>query len=203
MSLDVLREGVRRFRTEEFPRQRAMFEELAERQRPFALFLTCGDSRIDPLLLTGANPGQLFVERTPGNIVPIYKDDVAVGVSASIEYAVTVLRVTDVIICGHSGCGGMHALLDPEHLKEMPATARWLAYAKPAVEKLGNETGEERLERLVKLNVIQQMSHLITHPSVQARASELTIHGWYYEIHDGVIEAFDPSTGWFAPWPPG
>ena len=200
MSLDGLRHGVRRFRTEVFPEQRAMFEELAERQRPFALFLTCGDSRIDPTALTATEPGQIFVERTPGNIVPIYSDEVAVGVSASIEYAIAVLGVTDVIICGHSGCGAMQALLDPAHLKDTPATARWLEYAKPAVERLG-EGGEGRLDRLGKLNVLQQMRHLMTHPAVQARAGELTVHGWFYEIHTGLVEACDPVTGRFASWP--
>jgi carbonic anhydrase len=200
MSLDLLRHGVRRFRTEVFPGQRAMFEELAERQRPFALFLTCGDSRIDPLLLTGATPGQIFVERTPGNIVPVYDETVSVGVSASIEYAIAILGVTDVIICGHSGCGAMQALLDRTHLQKTPATARWLEYAKPAVEKLG-DGGDDRLERLCKLNVLEQMRHLATHPSVQARAGQISVHGWFYEIHTGTVEACDPVTGWFSSWP--
>src|SRR5215813_9409341 len=128
--LNQISEGVRRFRSKVFPEMRALYERLAEKQRPFALFLTCGDSRIDPSLLTGTEPGQIFVERTPGNIVPIYDDAVRVGVSASIEYAIVALGIADVIVCGHSACGAMKGLLDPEHLDQTPATARWLEYAR-------------------------------------------------------------------------
>ena len=200
MSLDRLRDGVRRFRTEVFPRSRETYESLAEKQHPFALFLTCGDSRIDPTALTGTEPGQIFVERTPGNIVPVYSDEVAVGVSASIEYAIVALEVEEVIICGHSACGAMKGLLDPDHLHEIPATARWLEYARPAVERLG---ASRDVARLTKLNVIEQISHLETHPAVRERlrAGRLGIHGWYYEIHTGTIEAYDASRDAFDLWP--
>ncbi|HYS10826.1 MAG TPA: carbonic anhydrase [Myxococcales bacterium] len=203
MSLDLIRDGVRRFRTEVFPKRREMYQQLAENQQPFALFLTCGDSRIDPSLLTGTEPGQIFVERTPGNIVPEYDDAVSVGVSASIEYAIAVLGVEEVIVCGHSACGAMKGLLHPEHLEHIPATARWLKYAEPALEKVGADH-RGRLERLTKLNVIEQMRHLHSHPSVQdrLRAGRLGIHGWFYEIHTGTVEAYDPSSDRFAPWPP-
>ena len=202
MSIDLIRDGVRRFRTEVFPKHRETYQNLKEKQQPFALFLTCGDSRIDPSLLTGTEPGQIFVERTPGNIVPVYDDTASVGVSASIEYAIAALGVAHVIVCGHSACGAMDGLLHPEHLKEMPATARWLRYAQPALEKLGTGSAD-RLARLTKLNVIEQMRHLPTHPAVQEklRAGQLRIHGWYYEIHTGTVEAHDPSTGEFSIWP--
>ena len=203
MSFDLIRDGVRRFRTELFPNRETMYQRLAEKQQPFALFLTCGDSRIDPCLLTGTEPGQIFVERTPGNIVPVYDDAAAVGVSASIEYAIALLGVDDVIVCGHSACGAMKGLLDPEHLEDLPATARWLNYGKAAVQKLGPERAGG-LDRLTKLNVIEQMRNLETHPAVQRRLREgrLGIHGWFYEIHTGVVEAYDPATAWFQPWPP-
>ena len=197
MTLDLLRAGVRRFREEVFPQNRATYEALAEKQQPFALFLTCGDSRIDPSLLTGTEPGQIFVERTPGNIVPIYSDAEAVGVSASIEYAIAVLGVSEVIICGHSACGAMKSLLDPGHLGEIPATARWLEYARPALERLG---ASRDVAELTRLNVVEQMRHLQTHPAVRQRKG-LAIHGWYYEIHTGTIEAYDPATNRFAIWP--
>src|SRR5262245_22321876 len=134
--MDRIRDGVRRFRNEVFPANRTLYESLAEKQKPEALFLTCGDSRIDAEMITGSQPGQLFVERTPGNIVPRYDDSASVGVSASIEYAVSVLGVRDVIICGHSTCGAMKALLHPETMEAIPATARWLTFATPAIEKL-------------------------------------------------------------------
>ena len=111
--MDYLRRGVHRFRTETFPTKRDLYVNLAEKQHPQALFLTCGDSRIDPSALTSTEPGEIFVERTPGNIVPIYSDEAAVGVSASIEYSVVVLGVRDIIVCGHSACGAMKGLLDP------------------------------------------------------------------------------------------
>jgi carbonic anhydrase len=205
--MDRIREGVRRFRREVFPTHRELYEGLAEKQIPDALFLTCGDSRIDPSLLTGSAPGAIFVERTPGNIVPIYDDSGRVGVSASIEYAVAVLGVPDIIICGHSACGAMKGLLHPESMLDIPATARWLTFAAPAVRELErNHAGlddESRCELLCQLNVLEQMAHLHTHPAVEERykSGTLGIHGWYYEIHTGRIDAYDPATGRFAPWP--
>lgn len=205
--MDRIRAGVRRFRSEIFPAHRLLYEQLAEKQIPDALFLTCGDSRIDPSLITGSAPGEIFVERTPGNIVPLYEDAARVGVSASIEYAVAVLGVHDIIICGHSACGAMKGLLHPEGMEAIPATARWLTFAAPAVEALRRDypglDEEHRLERLCQLNVVEQMAHLHTHPAVEERfrTGRLGIHGWYYEIHTGEIDAYNPDTGRFAPWP--
>ena len=207
--MDRIREGVRRFREVEFPRRRELYESLEQKQVPFALFLTCGDSRIDPCLLTGTEPGEIFVERTPGNIVPIYDEKASVGVSASIEYAVAVLGVQDVIICGHSACGAMKGLMDPEELKHIPATARWLKYAQPAMERLETEfrelAGADRLKKLIQLNVIEQAMHLHSHPAIEERylAGKIRVHGWFYEIHTGTIEAYDPITGRFNAWPDG
>jgi carbonic anhydrase len=205
--LGYLKEGVRRFRTEVFPRNRELYESLAEKQAPYALFLTCGDSRIAPSILTGTDPGRMFVERTPGNIVPIYDETASVGVSASIEYSIVVLGVHDVVICGHSACGAMKGLLHQEHLNELPATARWLKYARPAVEVLEQRysalSEKARLKKLCQLNVIEQMAHLQTHPAVEERfkSGRLGIHGWYYEIHTGRVEAYNQKTGEFEDWP--
>lgn len=206
IDIEYLRQGVHRFRYEVFPGKRALFEQLAERQRPHALFLTCGDSRIDPSALTSTEPGDIFVERTPGNIVPIYSKDAAVGVSASIEYSVVILGVKDIVVCGHSACGAMKALLHPVELHDIPATSRWLLYAAPAVRLLGQKyahlRGPERLKRLCQLNVIEQIAHLRTHPSVRARVTrgELKLHGWYYEIHTGSVEVYNKATGQFEEW---
>jgi carbonic anhydrase len=190
-----------------FREKRELYESLAEKQKPYALFITCGDSRIEPSLLTGTEPGQIFVERTPGNIVPIYEDAASVGVSASIEYAVAVLGVADVIVCGHSACGAMKGLLHPEMLEKIPATARWLKYARPAVQLLEQSCRavdeSDRLKRLAQLNVLEQMAHLHTHPTVEERfkRGSLGIHGWYYEIHTGTVEAVNPATREFELWP--
>jgi carbonic anhydrase len=195
------------FRLGIFPENKEIYESLEEKQKPVALFLTCGDSRIDPSTLTGTDPGQIFVERNPGNIVPIYDESVSVGVSASIEYAVAVLGVRDIIVCGHSACGAMKGLLHHETLEKIPSTARWLQYAQPAVELLErndsstNET--ERLRLLTHLNVLQQMKHLHTHPAIEEpfAAGELGIHGWFYEIHTGTVYAYNHTTAKFELWP--
>ena len=202
-----IREGVRRFRSKVFPEMRTLYERLAEKQEPQALFLTCGDSRIEPSLLTGTQPGQIFVERTPGNIVPIYDDNASVGVSSSIEYAASVLSVKTFIICGHSSCGAMKALLHPQELEDLPATARWLRYAQPAVELLDcDHSGaheRDRVTRLSELNVLKQMEHLHSHPAVARRVQrgDLAIQGWFYEIHTGTVAVFNPKKGQFEPWP--
>ena len=205
--LEYLKRGVRRFRTELFPKKRALYERLAEKQSPYALFLTCGDSRISPSALTGTDPGRMFVERTPGNIVPIYDNMASVGVSASIEYSISVLGVRDVVICGHSACGAMKGLLHPQDLSDLPATSRWLRYAQPALEILQQRyrtlSDAERLKQLCQLNVVEQLAHLYTHPSVEERLQRggLGIHGWYYEIHTGRVEAYNQKTGEFEIWP--
>jgi carbonic anhydrase len=204
--LDYLRRGVHLFRTETFPSKRELYVKLAEKQKPRALFLTCGDSRIDPSALTSTEPGEIFVERTPGNIVPIFSDQAAVGVSASIEYAVVVLGVRDIVVCGHSACGAMKGLLHPVELHELPATARWLQYADPAFQLLSQNFAhlddKGRLMRLSQLNVIEQIAHLHTHPAVETRLREgrLALHGWYYEIHTGKIEVYNPESGQFEEW---
>ena len=205
--VDAIREGVRRFRTVVFPERRELYQSLAEKQKPVALFITCGDSRIDPCLLTGTEPGQIFVDRTPGNIVPTYEEALSTGVSASIEYAVLELGVGDVIVCGHSACGAMKALLHPELLENIPATARWLKYAQPAVAMLDRDyrgvNESDRLKRLAQLNVLEQMAHLHTHPVVAERCKRgsLGVHGWFYEIHTGTVEVFDPAKKKFERWP--
>jgi len=203
---DYLRRGVHRFRTVIFPKKRELYKKLAEKQVPHALFLTCGDSRIDPEALTSAAPGEIFVERTPGNIVPVYSEAAAVGVSASIEYSIVALGVKDVVVCGHSACGAMKGLLHPEKLLSVPATARWIKYAEPALESLRKDfaalQGQKQLKRLSQLNVIEQMTHLHTHPAVQERVQQgkLRLHGWYYEIHTGIVEVYNPQTSEFEEW---
>lgn len=201
-----LRQGVARFRRQLFPRRRRLFRQLAREQAPKALFLTCADSRVVPSLITHTGPGELFVERNPGNLVPVYREE-AVGVSASIEYAVAVLGVEQIIICGHSDCGVVKGLLHPDKVDGLPAVSRWMESARGAQEALQQRCGqlpeEERLPVLTELNVLAQMDNLDTHPSVRRALQEgrLTVHGWVYHIDSGEVHAYDPTTGSFHLWP--
>ena len=205
-TIDQLADGVERFRSRVFPNRRALFKRLASAQEPMALFLTCADSRIVPSMITHTGPGDLFIERNPGNIVPVYSLE-SVGVSASIEYAIAALHTEHVIICGHSDCGAVRGMLHPGKLKGMDAVVRWLGYGAEARARLDEDGGpddeESRLHRLTRWNVIVQMEHLQTHPSVLAAqdAGRLFVHGWVYDIETGMVEAYDPMTGAFSEFP--
>ncbi len=203
--MDFLERGVNRFKRHGFRRNHSLFRKLAKGQLPRVLFITCADSRVVPSLITQTRPGDLFVERNPGNIVPVYSRR-AVGVSASIEYAVDVLNIERVVVCGHSDCGAVTGILHPEKLATVPAVKRWLTYGNRSRRMLGRAarlTERERLERLTELNVIVQLEHLETHPSVarRLRQGKLALHGWVYRIHDGEILQLEPRTGEFRPWP--
>lgn len=186
--MDRLLRGVRRFQTQIFPKRRKLFERLAAGQSPLALFITCADSRIVPNLITQTHPGELFVERNPGALVPLYGTDIG-GVSASVEYAVSVLNIPRIVICGHSDCGVMKALLNPDSVAELPAVRHWLRHAKhPASESTPEELG--------RANVAFQVQNLLTHPSVARRmeAGDLAIQGWFYDIQRGEV-SIEASAG--------
>jgi carbonic anhydrase len=204
--VDFLEQGVRRFKRDGFRRNRALFRKLAKSQSPRVLFITCADSRIVPSLITQTRPGDLFIERNPGNIVPVY-DRHTSGESASVEYAVEVLGVEHVVVCGHSDCGAVKGILHPEKLAAVPAVKRWLVYGNRSRQMLMRRarglSEERRLELLTQLNVIVQIEHLKTHPSVarRLRQGKLELHGWVYRIHDGEILQLHHRTGDFLPWP--
>jgi carbonic anhydrase len=203
--VDFLERGVQRFKRIAFRRHRRLFRKLAKSQSPRVLFITCADSRIVPELITQTKPGDLFVERNPGNIVPVYHRRNS-GESASIEYAVGVLKVEHIVVCGHSDCGAMRGLLRPRSLAAVPAVKNWLVHGNRSRRMLGRATGlsdGEKLERLAEHNVVVQIEHLLTHPFVKRRfhQGKLGLHGWMYHLHDGEILQFDPPTGRFLPWP--
>jgi carbonic anhydrase len=196
--------GVAKFQNEVFPTQKALFDHLKHQQHPIATFFTCADSRIIPNMLLQTGPGEIFTERTPGNIVPKYSDHVG-GVTASMEYAVMVLRVPLIVICGHTDCGVMKALLEPEQTAGLPALQSWMRHALGARERLLRDHREaskdERLRLLTELNVLTQLENLRTHPAVEAGLAkgELEIQGWVYDIGHGAISVADEQTGKFAP----
>jgi carbonic anhydrase len=199
--------GVAKFQSEVFPGRREEFEHLKHQQHPTAMFFTCADSRILPNLLLQAGPGELFTERTPGNIVPRYSDHVG-GVTASMEYAVMVLRVPLIIICGHTDCGVMKALLQPEQTSGMPALQSWMRHALGAREQLlrdrAGASKEEQLRLITEYNVLTQLENLRSHPAVETGLAkgELEIQGWVYDIGAGSVTVADPQSGVFHPLTP-
>jgi carbonic anhydrase len=202
--MQKLVQGIHFFQTNVFNAQREMFRRLAEGQTPRALFITCADSRINPNLITQTDPGDLFISRNAGNIIPPHGAADS-GEAATIEYAVAALGVRHVIVCGHSRCGAMEALLEPERVRELPAVSRWLGHAE-ATRRIIKENythleGNRRLTAAVQENVLVQLENLRTHPSVAARLGrgELTLHGWVYKLETGEVFRFDPAVGQFVP----
>jgi len=188
-------EGHRRFLTEVFPGKRDQFHLLAEGQRPECLFLTCADSRVVPDLILQTQPGDLFICRNAGNVIP-REGEPAGGVSATIEYGVEVLRVRHLIVCGHSDCGVIRALMAPDALEGLPSVRDWLQHVEPAweyVDELERHGGElTRHTALSHANVLAQLDNLRTHAFVQQAMAEgrLALVGWYYDILTGRIEQY-------------
>jgi carbonic anhydrase len=197
-------EGLSRFQEEVFPQHQELFSELASGQCPEALLITCSDSRIDPTLLTQTKPGDLFIIRNAGNIVPAFGHALG-GVTATIEYAVMALGVKDIIICGHSNCGAMTGVLHPEKVAKMKNVAAWLHYGEPArlvvEQKYSHLSGDRLLMTLTEQNVLAQLNNLRTHPAVTVGLAkgELKLHGWVYEIGTGEVMAFEPSEDCYMP----
>jgi carbonic anhydrase len=196
--------GIRTFQRDVYPQYRELFEKLAAGQSPEALVITCSDSRVDPFLFTQAQPGQLFVLRNAGNLVPIY-DGFVGGVTATIEFAVVGLRVPNIIVCGHSGCGAITGLLHPETLENMPNVEDWLRHhAQPVRDILaqaGRLGGPDELAQAVDANVLVQLENLRTHPSVAdaLAAGRVTLHGWVYDIASGEVRAYNEAWKQFGP----
>lgn len=207
--MQKLVEGIHQFQQGIFSSKQRLFESLVDGQNPLALFITCSDSRIDPSLLTQTEPGELFILRNAGNIVPPY-GAVEGGEAATIEYAVAVLGVKDIIVCGHSHCGAMGGLLDQSVLQKLPAVRSWLSHAESTlriIEENYDHITEStaRLTVTVEENVLVQLENLRTHPVVAAALSrkQLNLHGWVYKFETGQVFAFDPGEGQFVPFQAG
>ena len=197
-------EGHKKFLAEVFPRRRDQFHLLAESQAPEWLFITCSDSRVLPDLILGTGPGDLFITRNAGNVVPVSGNDVD-GCTATIEYAVEVLKVKHAILCGHSDCGAMKAALDRRGLEKLPKASRWLQHVEAAFthrQPLNSDDGPHaELASLIRGNVVAQLMNLKAQPSIARAVMEqrLAVHGWYYEILSGRIERFDEDARRFVP----
>jgi carbonic anhydrase len=196
--------GVQEFQSEVFREQQELFERLKAGQNPDALFITCSDSRVNPNLITQTEPGQLFIMRNAGNIIPPHGAANG-GEGATVEYAVMALNIRDIIVCGHSHCGAVTGLVRPELLAEMPTTARWLRHADATRlimrEKYPQLQGEELVTQAARENVLVQIENLQTHPTVAARLAQglLKLHAWMYHFETGEVFAYDPTARRFVP----
>ncbi len=196
--------GVVKFQSEVFPQKRELFEHLSLGQAPEALFITCSDSRIETAMITQTEPGELFICRNAGNIVPPHTSHTG-GMTASIEFAVAALNVPHIVVCGHTECGAMKGAMAPEGLDALPHVREWLGYSKAAVDivnELGRELNDtERMALLLQQNVVLQLQHLKTHPTVAMRLAkgDLQLHGWVYDIRTGDVSAYDEKADQFSP----
>lgn len=201
--LKHLKRGILRFQKEVYPsRQEAYIHAASTPQTPHTLFITCADSRIDPEAITSSGPGEIFVTRNVGNLVPAYGEMLG-GVSAVIEYAVEALKVKHAVVCGHSDCGAMKALLGPpENLDKLPTVKSWLRNAAAALSvSQGISAQDPSLPLLTEQNVLLQVSHLKTHPSVAGAIArgELSVSGWVYDIRHGSVRICSEGTMEFTP----
>lgn len=202
--MQELARGVHQFQQQMFAPRRELFAELASGQRPHTLFITCSDSRINPHLLTQSEPGELFILRNPGNLVPSYGVPSS-GEAAGVEYALAALDVEQIVVCGHSHCGAMRALVHPEEASDLPAMRAWLQQAETTRRLVTDHykgcTPSALLNVAIQENVLVQIENLRTHPMVASRVASgrLKLQGWVYKLETGEVFAFDPDRGQFDP----
>lgn len=195
--------GLAKFKNSSFDERKELFATLANGQSPEVLLITCADSRIDPNLITHSEPGDLFICRNAGNIVPPFGLHTG-GMTASIEFGVAALGVEHIIICGHTDCGAMKGAMNPDSLDALPSVASWLSHTRAAVATVASkhgELGDEHLSEVTKENVLLQMKHLETHPAVASKLANksVEIHGWVYDIGTGSVLAYDAEKESFVP----
>ena len=204
--MQKLVKGIHSFRNGYFATHRQMFEQLATAgQQPETLFITCSDSRVVPNLITNAAPGELFIIRNVGNVVP--RRDLPGGTAAAIQYAIEVLKVENIIICGHTQCGAMQAILNPERMENLEYVKRWLAQTervrKVIEERYAHLGAEARVTAAVQENVLTQLENLREYSFIAERleAGTLRISGWVFDLAKGEIFDYDPANGEFLPLP--
>ena len=200
-----LLDGLVRFRRNDFEAHRELFRGLKSGQKPHTLFIACSDSRVDPNLITGTLPGELFIIRNIANLVPPYRATTEfLATTSAIEYAVLALNVENIIVCGHSNCGGCAACLASLQTSEqLPHTRRWLELAHPVRNRVLREIPpnepEAREWMMEQMNVVEQLKHLLTYPYIEEKinAGKLVISGWHYIIETGEVFIYDRTEGEF------
>ncbi len=207
--MEKLISGIHKFQADVFSPNQEFFHRLVDAQNPQALFITCSDSRMVPDLICQTSPGDLFVLRNAGNIIPPYSPGAPSGEAATIEYAIRGLGIRHIVVCGHTRCGAMQAVADPLATANMPRVRQWLDHAQAGAEIVctcyGHLIGEARAKVLVQENVLIQIEHLRTHPAVAAAlaSGELKLHAWVYKMETGEVFSYDPEGGQFSPLRPG
>lgn len=197
--MEKLLDGIAKFRSKDFEAHRNLFKKLKDEQKPHTLFIACSDARVDPNLITGSLPGDLFIIRNIANLVPPYRETSEYAATTSaIEYAVLLLEVENIIVCGHSNCGGCAACLKPPHLlTELPHTQKWLKLAHSVRDRVIKEIPETEPEArewmMEQANVVEQLKHLINYPYIKERviSGKLHLGGWHYIIETGEVLIYD------------
>ena len=196
--------GVVKFQREVFPEKQELFERLSTGQSPEALFITCSDSRIETAMITQTDPGELFICRNAGNIVPPHTNQTG-GMTASIEFAIGALQIPHIVVCGHTECGAMKGAMNRAGLTNLPHVREWLGFAQGAVDivaSLGADLDPDaRMRMLLEQNVILQLQHLKTHPTVAVALAQkaVKLHGWVYDIKTGEVCAYDEAAEKWVP----
>jgi carbonic anhydrase len=205
VAMKRLLEGLVKFKKEDFEKHRSLFMELKAEQNPHTLFITCSDSRVDPNMITGTLPGELFIIRNIANLVPPYRETAEyVATTSAIEYAVLALQVENIIVCGHSNCGGCAAVLkESDFLDHLPHTRKWLELALPVRERVFRTISEDdpqaREWMMEQANAVEQLKHLMTYPYIHQRvlAGQLALSCWHYIIETGEVFVYALETNEF------
>ena len=203
--MEKLINGVVEFRQKDYEEHKELFTSLGRKQKPHTLFIGCSDSRIVPSLITKTLPGELFLIRNVANMIPKYRlADEYLSTTSAIEYAVQVLEVENIIVCGHSNCGGCAALYkSEEEFANLPHTQKWLELAQPVKEQVEKQLPRDdpaAREWLVEqTNIVEQMKHLLSYPYIEKRYKEgkIAIQGWYYIIETGEVFNYNKTAGYF------
>jgi len=204
--MNTLFDGILHFQKNDYEKNKEFFREIGRKQDPHTLFIGCSDSRIVPNLITNTLPGELFVIRNIANIVPVYRlTGEYVATTSAIEYGLSVLKINNIVVCGHSNCGGCCALWDPELLRDAPHTRRWLQLAGGIKQKVlshfdGRQVDVSEREWLTEqYNIVEQMRHLLSYPGLKDkyRRGEIKVFGWHYIIESGDVYNYNNTTGSF------
>ncbi len=207
MNMEEYAQGNELFRSYFKKNKESLLNLVKSGQSPKALFIGCSDSRVIPDLIVQSDPGDLFVIRNVGNFVPQYKPDEDFHATATgIEYAVSMLEVQEIIICGHTHCGACKCLYEDINDPSLIHTKKWLELGESAktsaILSLGINAPKEELLRLTeKLSIIKQIENILTYPVVKKRFEDgsLAIHGWYYDMETGTIDYYNAENYEFLP----